>query len=107
MSQDNVAPREVPDDAQLIDVREVSEWDAGHAPRAQHLPASSLIERLGELPEDGDLYIVCRTGGRSFQVSQWLNQNGYDAIDVVGGMDSWFESGLPVVSEGDEKAYIL
>ena len=107
MNVESVAPDAVPDDAHLIDVREQNEWDAGHAARAQHLPASSLLEKLGELPEDGDLYIVCRTGGRSAQVSQWLNGNGYDAINVRGGMDQWFESGLPIESDGEGEAFIL
>lgn len=107
MELESVAPNEVPEGAQLIDVREQSEWDAGHAPGAQHLPASSLLEKLGELPEDGDLYIVCRTGGRSAQVSQWLNGNGYDAINVRGGMDQWFESGLPLEADGDHEPFVL
>ncbi|MFC0673947.1 rhodanese-like domain-containing protein [Brachybacterium hainanense] len=107
MNFESVAPNQVPEGAQLIDVREQDEWDAGHAPTAQHLPASTLLENLDKLPEDGDLYIVCRSGGRSAQVSQWLNQNGYDAINVAGGMDIWFESDLPMVSDGDGDPYVL
>ena len=103
-----VAPKDVPEGAHLIDVREQNEWDAGHAPGAQHLPASSLLENLEQLPEDDDeLYIVCRTGGRSFQVTQWLNANGFEAINVDGGMDQWFESGLPIEADGEAEAYIL
>lgn len=104
---ETVAVTEVPEGAALIDVREQNEWDAGHAPAAQHLPASELVARLGELPEDGDLYLVCRAGGRSFQAAQWLNANGYDAINVGGGMDAWFEAGLPVVAEGDAEPRII
>ncbi|HEX7352986.1 rhodanese-like domain-containing protein [Brachybacterium sp.] len=108
MNFESVAPDAVPEDAHLIDVREQNEWDAGHAARAQHLPASSLLENLEQLPEtDEPLYIVCRTGGRSFQVSQWLNGNGFEAINVAGGMDQWFESGLPIVSDGEGEAYVL
>ena len=103
-----VAQKDVPEGAHLIDVREQSEWDAGHAPGAQHLPASTLLQNLDRLPEtDDDLYIVCRTGGRSFQVTQWLNANGFDAINVGGGMDEWFESGLPIEADGDGEAFIL
>ncbi|MCS6712170.1 rhodanese-like domain-containing protein [Brachybacterium sp. EF45031] len=107
MTFESVDPTEVPEGAHLIDVREQSEWDAGHAPTAQHLPASSLIERMGELPEEGDLYIVCRGGGRSAQVTQWLNGNGYDAINVRGGMGAWSEAGLPLTADGDAEPYIL
>jgi len=57
------------------------------------------MENLDKLPEtDDELYIVCRSGGRSFQVAQWLNANGFEAINVAGGMDIWFESGLPMES---------
>lgn len=98
---------EVPEDAPLIDVREDDEWAVGHAPRAQHLPASELIARIGELPEDGDVYLICRSGGRSMQASQWLNHNGYDAVNVRGGMDAWFEAGLPMVAENGEEPRVL
>lgn len=107
MDMESVDPAQVPEDAQLIDVREQNEWDAGHAPNAQHLPASELISRLGELPEDGDLYLVCRAGGRSAQATMWLNANGYDAINVRGGMDQWFEAGLPLVSDSEGEPYVL
>ena len=108
MDLENVAPTAVPEDAHLLDVREQNEWDAGHAANAKHLQASTLMENLDQLPETDDpLYIVCRSGGRSFQVAQWLNANGFEAINVSGGMDQWFESGLPIESDGDGEAFIL
>lgn len=107
MNVESVEPRDIPEGAQLIDVREQNEWDAGHAPGAQHVPASELIERLGELPEEGEVYLVCRGGGRSFQAAQWLNNNGYDAINVRGGMGAWIEQDLPLVSDGDQEPYVL
>lgn len=108
MNLESVAPNAVPEGAHLIDVREQSEWDAGHAPTAQHLPASTLMENLDKLPEtDDELYIVCRSGGRSSQVAQWLNANGFEAINVAGGMDIWFESGLPMESDGEGEAFVL
>lgn len=107
MDIDTVDPTAVPEGAHLIDVREQDEWDAGHAPQAQHLPASELIARLDELPEDGDLYLVCRSGGRSIQAAMWLNQNGYDAINVRGGMDQWHEAGLPMVADGGAEPRVL
>lgn len=107
MDIESVDPTGVPEGAHLIDVREQDEWDAGHAPHAQHLPASELVARLGELPEDGNVYLVCRSGGRSIQAAMWLNQNGYDAINVRGGMDLWHEAGLPMVADGDAEPRVL
>ena len=108
MDAATVAPQDLPDSAHLLDVRELDEWQAGHAPTAQHLPASTLLENLDKLPEDEEtLYIVCRSGGRSHQVTQWLNLNGFEAVNVVGGMDLWFESGLPMVSEGEGEPFVL
>ncbi|WP_058235795.1 rhodanese-like domain-containing protein [Devriesea agamarum] len=98
---------DIPAGALLVDVRESDEWDAGHAPNAQHLPASELLARYGELPEDGPVYLVCRSGGRSSKAAIWLNQNGYEAINVRGGMGAWAEAGLPLTSQGAEEPFIL
>lgn len=100
-----VAPGDVPPDAVLLDVREDGEWVAGHAPQALHIPLGSVTSRLGELPED-DLYVVCRSGGRSAQAVAWLNRNGYDATNVAGGMGAWQEAGLPMVSETGEEPFV-
>ncbi|HWR84423.1 MAG TPA: rhodanese-like domain-containing protein [Rhodoglobus sp.] len=83
--------------AKLIDVRERDEWDAVHAPEAVLLPMSELQERLGELPHDEELLIVCHSGARSARVTAFLNREGYDAANVAGGMLAWPGE---VVSEG-------
>jgi rhodanese-related sulfurtransferase len=83
--------------AKLIDVRERDEWDAFHAPEAQLLPMSELRERLDELPQDEQVLIVCHSGGRSARVTAFLNAEGYDAVNVAGGMLAWTGD---VVSEG-------
>lgn len=92
---------QIPEDARLLDVREDDEWAAGHAERAQHLPMTELAERYGELPAEEEVYVVCRSGGRSARVTAWLNQNGFTATNVAGGMGEWQERGLPLVGEGD------
>jgi rhodanese-related sulfurtransferase len=81
----------------LLDVREDDEWAAGHAPNAVHIPMSELAGRLDELPQDGNLYVICRSGGRSARVTAYLNANGWDAVNVDGGMRSWADSGRPLV----------
>ena len=54
--------------AYLLDVREDDEWAAGHAPGAHHLPMMEIPARMAEIPDDTDVVVVCRSGGRSGQV---------------------------------------
>lgn len=86
----------------LLDVREDDEWRAGHAPQALHIPLRDVparMDELAELPDDQPIYVVCRTGGRSMQATAFLNANGYEAVNVAGGMKSWETEGRPVVTE--------
>ncbi|HEY3688149.1 MAG TPA: rhodanese-like domain-containing protein [Streptosporangiaceae bacterium] len=89
----------VPDDGYLLDVREQDEWVAGHAPHAVHIPLGTLGERAQEIPADRDVYVVCRSGGRSAQATQALNQAGWKATNVSGGMHAWEAAARPMVSE--------
>lgn len=93
--------------AVILDVREDYEWEAGHVDGAIHIPLEQLPQRLGELDPDTDLNIICRTGGRSFRATTWLNQNGYSAFNVVGGMGAWFEANKPMVSSNGETPHVL
>ncbi|GAA1780945.1 MULTISPECIES: rhodanese-like domain-containing protein [Streptomonospora] len=92
----------VPPDGYLLDVREDDEWAAGHAPDAVHVPLSRLAELAGEVPQDRQVYVVCRVGGRSAQAVQALNQAGWQAANVAGGMQAWALSGRAMVSETGE-----
>ena len=101
----SVSAAEVPADATLLDVREDDEWEAGHAEGALHIPMGEVPQRLDELPE-GVLHVVCRGGGRSLRVAQWLQGNGYDVVNVEGGMGAWAEEGKPMVSEGGQEPFV-
>jgi len=90
---------EIPDDAVVLDVREDDEWVHGHIEGATHIPMGEVPSRLDDLPEADPLYVICRGGGRSARVAAWLNQNGYDAVNVAGGMGQWEADGRPMVSE--------
>ncbi|EWM14761.1 MULTISPECIES: rhodanese-like domain-containing protein [unclassified Kutzneria] len=90
---------QVPVEAVLLDVREDDEWAAGHAPQAIHIPLGELAERIGEVPQDsGEVYVVCRMGGRSARATMYLNQSGWDAVNVAGGMQVWHQQGFPLVA---------
>lgn len=90
---------ELPANTTLLDVREDDEWAAGHAPNALHIPLGDLAARLGELPADNALYVVCRGGGRSARATAFLNANGWDATNVGGGMGAWHAAGKPMTAE--------
>jgi rhodanese-related sulfurtransferase len=83
------------DGAVLVDVREPNEVAEVSVPGALLIPMSELTEHLEELPE-GTFYVMCHAGGRSARVVTALEQRGYDAVNVVGGITQWQEEGLPV-----------
>ncbi len=87
------------DGLRLIDVRTKDEWKSGHAEGAIHIPGNELQDRLGELPKDGRLAIVCGSGYRSTVMASVLERNGFDDVsNVTGGMDGWRKAGLPTVA---------
>ncbi|MEC3957976.1 rhodanese-like domain-containing protein [Nocardia sp. CDC153] len=91
-----------PAPAQLLDVREDDEWQLGRAPGALHIPITDVPARLDELDIDAEIYVICRQGGRSITVVQYLNQIGYDAVHVAGGMVAWQQTGRPLTGDGPE-----
>src|SRR5581483_6367377 len=82
--------------ALLLDVREPYEWQAGHAPHAQHIPLGQLPLRVGELPGDRPIVTVCRSGHRSAHAATLLAKVGREASNLAGGMHAWVRAGLPI-----------
>lgn len=98
----------VADDAYLLDVREPDEWSAGHATGAHHLPMMQVPARLSDVPTEGDVVVVCRSGGRSAQVVGYLLGNGWENVrNLEGGMKEWAAAGRPLVSEDGMPARVL
>lgn len=91
-------PAEFGADAVLLDVREDDEWQSGHIVGAQHIPMGDVPVRIDEIDRDATLYVICHAGGRSQRVAQYLARNGFDPINVSGGMLSWVQAGRPVSS---------
>lgn len=90
-----VAVNEVPAGAQLIDVRETDEYAEVRAQGAVNIPMSEFVGRINEIDVDRDIYVICKLGGRSAQVAEYLEQRGIEAINVNGGTDGWVAAGLP------------
>ena len=95
----SISAATVPADAYLLDVREQDEWDAGHVEGSQHIPIGELLGRLPEIPTDREVVVVCRVGSRSAQVAAYLGQQGYDMVNLTGGLEAWVDAGRPLVSD--------
>jgi rhodanese-related sulfurtransferase len=91
-------PDPVPEGLHVLDVREDDEWAFGHVADAQHIPLMELPRRLGELPES-QILVVCKVGARSAQAAAYLVGNGFDAVNLHGGLVEWEAAGRPMVSE--------
>lgn len=82
----------------LIDTREDSEWNAGHAKGAIHL-GKGVIERdiEAQVPDhDATLVLYCGGGFRSALAADNIQKMGYaHAISLDGGWKAWKENGLP------------
>ena len=70
----------------LLDVREQFEMAVEQVPEAVNIPLGQLRARLGELPRDREIHVVCRSGQRAYYATRILLQNGFKARNVSGGM---------------------
>ena len=76
--------------AQLIDVREPNEFEAGHVIGARNIPLSQLKMRLKEIRPDKPVYLYCQSGARSGRAAQLLYKKGYkDLSHLQGGFKKW------------------
>lgn len=102
-----VEPVDLTDEDYLLDVREPVEFEAGHADRAVLIPLNELAGRLGELPPDTVINVICKVGARSAHAAAGLIQHGYSCRNVAGGMLSWERAGLPMVSGTGEDPFVF
>ena len=80
----------------LLDVREPVELAVEHVTGAVNIPLGQLRTRLGELPRDQEILIICRSGGRAYYATRILLQNGFRARTLSGGLLSRFHALLLV-----------
>ena len=72
----------------LVDVREVEEFEALHLEGARNFPLSQLANTYEQLDKDNLYYVICKSGMRSARACQFLEEQGYEVINVQGGMDA-------------------
>lgn len=83
----------------VLDVREPGERAAGHIAGSIHVPLPALLERLEEVPRNGELVVHCAGGYRSSLAVSILKRAGLrDVADLAGGMSGWEEAGHPAVT---------
>ncbi len=80
----------------VLDVREPSEYAAGHIAGSTLIPLHQLSGRMSELPKDREIICVCASGSRSSSAARQLLKNGYTVLNLSGGMYRWQRAGLPL-----------
>ncbi|GET28727.1 sulfurtransferase [Prolixibacter sp. SD074] len=85
--------------AVLLDVREIQELEeeAYDVEDLLHIPLSEFVNRISEIPRDKEVIVGCHSGIRSFQVTTYLTEQGYNnVINLMYGIDNWVDCGFPV-----------
>jgi rhodanese-related sulfurtransferase len=92
----DISPQELhsrlaaPDRPVVVDVRESWERDIATLPGTIHIPMNEVPTRLSELDAGKDIVVMCRSGGRSMQVAQFLDRQGFRSVaNLTGGILAW------------------
>ena len=102
--QEDLAPERVAElvrsgEAQLVDVREPYEHDAGRIEGARHIELQQLTEQASEIDRERPVIFYCRVGSRSAMAAQAFRAAGYDAFNPDGGLAAWVAQGLEIEPE--------
>lgn len=93
--QINVLPREVHEMRErneeffLLDCREPWEHQTARIEGSTLIPMRQIPANLGSIPRDGKVVVYCHAGMRSLSVASWLQDQGYNAVSMSGGIDRW------------------
>lgn len=86
--------------AQVVDVREAYEREAGYVAGSDHIQLAQLASAAADLAADRPVIFVCRVGSRSLMAAQALRTAGFDAYSMAGGVKRWADEGRPLAPEG-------
>jgi rhodanese-related sulfurtransferase len=100
MSED-LAPKRVAEllgdgEAQLVDVREPYEHEAGRIAGGTHIELDRLPAEADSLDRERPLVFYCRSGSRSALAAQAFAAAGFEAHNLDGGLQEWVKDGLPI-----------
>jgi rhodanese-related sulfurtransferase len=82
--------------AQVIDVREPYEVEAGRTPGSRHVELQELPARAETIDRDKPVIFQCRSGARSLMAAQAFRRAGYDAWSMAGGLEQWVAEGREI-----------
>lgn len=78
----------------VLDVRDEDEFLAGHIPGSLWIPLAELSARVDELAKDVEIIVVCQSGARSALATRFLDEQGFAARNMAGGMKKWMRENL-------------
>lgn len=90
--------------AQVIDVREPYEREAGRIPGTRHIELERLASQAETISRETPVVFYCRLGARSGMATQAFRTAGYEAFNLTGGIAAWHDAGLPLEPEGGRVA---
>ncbi|HTO17264.1 MAG TPA: MBL fold metallo-hydrolase [Edaphocola sp.] len=94
------------ENAQIVDVRNLTEYTDGHVKGATHLFVGTLPDHLDKLNRNKELIVHCLSGARATIATSFLMRNGFKNIKTyLGGMQEWYEKGNPVEAKEEEMAF--
>jgi rhodanese-related sulfurtransferase len=82
--------------AQLIDVRQDFEWEAGRITGAEHIPLEQLPAATERIDRDRPIVFSCRVGNRSGLAAQVFRASGFEAYNLAGGLQAWVDAGREI-----------
>jgi rhodanese-related sulfurtransferase len=82
--------------AQVIDVREPYEREAGYIPGSRHVELQALAAQADTVDRDRPVIFQCRSGARSLMAAQAFRRAGYDAWSMAGGLEQWVAEGREI-----------
>ncbi|TVR75752.1 MAG: rhodanese-like domain-containing protein [Sphaerobacteraceae bacterium] len=91
------AHRRMNDGAVILDVREQDELAQASISGALHIPLGELHNRVAEVPQDQEVFVLCHVGQRSAMATDFLRQLGHQSVwNIRGGIIAWYRARLPV-----------
>lgn len=86
------------ENAYVLDVRNPDEYAEKRVPGVVLIPLPELPERISEVPDDRQIWVICAAGVRSMKAATQLEEAGRQAVSVAGGTNLWVEQGRPFES---------